>query len=175
MYSAALTCALLALASCQLAIAFRFTQNINFSRCHEQLLGLNNTAFNDPAQFAVWNNNRTFVSNPRQLVLTFHGCEKICGDGYQLWPSKDTLGRLSLWVLPAIILLTHFHFPPLRWHNTMAVIIHAAGDPLDSLWSMLIRDRLGRAGGHLQHVLVSLKRSLSRRESESQFKPLFEP
>jgi len=139
MCSAALTCALLALISCPLATAFRFTQNVNFSQCHEQLVDLNNTAFNNPAQFTVWNNSHAFVSNPRQLVLTFQGCEKICGDGYQLWPSKDTLGRLSLWVLPAIILLTHFHFPPLRWHNTMAVIIHAAGDPLDSLWSMLIR------------------------------------
>jgi hypothetical protein len=40
MYSAALTCALLALASCQLAIAFRFTQNINFSQCVKELITL---------------------------------------------------------------------------------------------------------------------------------------
>lgn len=121
------------------ATAFSFRRNVDFAQCYDQLVQLNNTDFNNNTIYSAWNASHDFVSDPRQLVLTLQGCEAICGDGYNLWPSKDTLDRLLLWVLPAIILLTHFQFPPLSAFNTAAVILHAAGDPLDSLWSMLTR------------------------------------
>lgn len=121
------------------ATAFSFRRNVDFAQCYEHLVQLNSTDLNNNTLYSTWNASHDFVSDPRHLVLTLQGCQTICGDGYNLWPSRDTLARLSLWVLPAIILLTHFQFPPLSAFNTAAVILHAAGDPLDSLWSMLAR------------------------------------
>ena len=77
--------------------------------------------------------------DPRQLLLTFPGYEHVCGDGWQLWPIPYILDHFSLWVLPAVILISHFLFPPLPWENYAFVIFHAIGDPIDSLWSILAR------------------------------------
>ena len=130
--------ALLALL-CQRGSAFQFTQNVDFTQCYEQLVAMNDTIFNNFTQYSLWNSSKMFSSDPRQLVLTLKGCESLCGDGYQLWPAQDTLQRLSLFNLPAIVLLTHLQFSPLPWFNMLAVVIHAVGDPIDSLWSVLTR------------------------------------
>jgi hypothetical protein len=138
-----LVTALLALSPRQVT-AFQSKQNANFTSCYDRLLNLNTTTFNDPNQYNLWNSNHTFYLDARRLLLTVEGCKRLCGDGYELWPVKDTLQRLSLWVLPGVILITHFQFPPLPWYNILAVIVHAIGDPVDSLWNMLIRQETQR-------------------------------
>ena len=119
--------------------ALDFGQGVNFVQCYNKLITMNQTDFNNVTLYQQWVKSKMFYYDPRQLIMTLPGCQSICGSGYDLWPAKDTLERLSIWVLPAIIVLTHFPFPPLKWTNTMAVIFHSVGDPLDSIWSLLIR------------------------------------
>lgn len=137
------TTALLALSSRRVA-AFSPVRNVDFSACYDYLLALNASSFNDPAIYDLWDSNHTFYQDPRQLVLTLPGCKHVCGDGWQLFPILDVLDHFSLWVLPAIILISHFLFPPLPWKNYAFVIFHAIGDPIDSLWSMLARQEAQR-------------------------------
>jgi hypothetical protein len=134
---------LLALSSRRVA-AFRPVQNVDFSSCYDYILALNASSFNDPTIYQLWDSNHTFYQDPRQLVLTLPGCEHVCGDGWQLWPILDVLDHFSLWVLPAVILISHFLFPPLPWTNYAFIIFHAIGDPIDSLWSMLARQEAQR-------------------------------
>src|SRR6266487_5784140 len=75
-----------------------------FSQCSPKVLNLN---ISD-------NKKQYFLSlDPSRPLLTLFGCEQLCGKGYELWPVQDTLGRFVLWVLPAIILIAHYHFAPL--------------------------------------------------------------
>ncbi|KAF4636033.1 hypothetical protein G7Y89_g2054 [Cudoniella acicularis] len=85
-----------------------------------------------------------------QAVMTYSGCEILCGTGYGLWEWKDTVNRLSLLVLPTIVLIAHLAFPPLGWWNYFVVMYHTVGNPIGSLRSLLTRlenhRRLRRAG-----------------------------
>ncbi|KAE8441042.1 hypothetical protein EG329_006079 [Mollisiaceae sp. DMI_Dod_QoI] len=74
-----------------------------------------------------------------QGVLSFSGCESICGPGYSLWGWKDTINRLSLLVLPTIVLIAHLAFPALGWWNYFVVSFHTVGNPIGSLRSLLTR------------------------------------
>lgn len=82
--------------------------------------------------------------NPDRPLLTPAGCESLCNDGFQLWAAQDTLLRFVLWLLPVIVVIAHFHFPPLASSNVIAVIVHLLGDPIDSLWSMMTRQEAFR-------------------------------
>src|SRR4051794_12506760 len=104
--------ALLALSSRPVA-AFRPVRNVDFQSCYNYLVGLNASSFNDPTIYHLWDSNNTFYQDPRQLLLTLPGCEHVCGDGWQPWPIHQILNDFSLWVLPAVILISHFLFPPL--------------------------------------------------------------
>jgi hypothetical protein len=72
-------------------------------------------------------------------ILTFIGCEAMCGQGIGLWEWKDTFNRLWLLVLPTVVLIAHLAFPPLGWHNYVVVTFHAVGNPVGSLRSLLTR------------------------------------
>ncbi|KAI9763523.1 MAG: hypothetical protein M1839_006379 [Geoglossum umbratile] len=90
------------------------------------------------------NDSGVFFGAREDNILTLYGCEHICGDGYQIWRAKETISRLTLWVVPGLVLVANFQFPPLPLSNTIFVIIHAIGDPIDSLWSILTRREVQR-------------------------------
>jgi len=77
--------------------------------------------------------------SPEEGILTFDGCELMCGKGIELWEWKDTFNRLSLLVLPTVVLIAHLAFPPLGWHNYLIITLHAVGNPIGSLLSLLTR------------------------------------
>ena len=110
----------------------------NFDQCYNFIVGLP-----DPVAYNIQHDNDTF-RDATELYLSLNGCHELCGQGYQLWQLEDTIDRVSLWVIPALILLTHFSFAPLDIFNFAAVIIHAIGDPIDSIWSLLTRIEVNR-------------------------------
>ncbi|KAI9762168.1 MAG: hypothetical protein M1840_001463 [Geoglossum simile] len=130
--------------------ALQFVNNTDFNLCSQRLLDYNRTS-SDPLI-----DNSTFFKRDR-LWMTIQGCERLCGGGVQLWEWQATVSRLFLWVIPGLVLLTHFHFPPLPWYNSLDVIVHAIGDPVDSLQSMLTRyevyQRLSRVARGLEIML----------------------
>ena len=89
----------------------------------------------------ILSNSTLFIQDASKPpgCLTIDGCRAICGPGIRTWQVQDIALRFNLWILPAIVLIVHFTFPPLRFYNTAAVITHMIGDPVDSIWSMLMR------------------------------------
>jgi hypothetical protein len=125
--------------------AFQFKDNANFNTCWNNTVQYFNTSdFNDTRQYFSWNPSHTALVSSRQPQITLPFCESACGDGFQFWPAYDTLLRITMWVFPAVVLLAHFHFPPLGLKNSLLVAMHLMGDPLDTLWSMMTRQEINR-------------------------------
>lgn len=132
---------------CQLPVisAFSFRRNVNFEYCwNSTVQSLNTTDYDDKRQYFPWDRTHSYQIKLSQPLLSLFGCESLCNDGFELWPVDDTLLRVVMWVLPACVLLVHFHFAPLGLGNKLAVIAHLLGDPLDTLWSMLTRQEVNR-------------------------------
>ena len=68
-----------------------------------------------------------------QMTLTLKGCNEFCGSGTFYW---DAIPRLTTWIIPVVLLLSNIELSPIDKHRFMT-IIHAVGDPIDSLWSLL--------------------------------------
>jgi hypothetical protein len=98
--------------------AFEFVRNVDFDYPYERVQALNISDLSDTAtQFFRFNSARWQRIGPDRPLLTLQGCERLCHDGYQLWSGQDTLLRFVLWVLPAVVLVGHFHFAPLPATN----------------------------------------------------------
>ncbi|OCK95695.1 uncharacterized protein K441DRAFT_609198 [Cenococcum geophilum 1.58] len=69
-------------------------------------------------------------------VLTFRGCEELCGGGIRWY--TDSGPRLNTWVIPVLILISNMDVSPIdkRKYQT---ILHLLGDPINSLWSLLTK------------------------------------
>jgi hypothetical protein len=126
--------------------AFRWVRNVNFDYCYANAVSkLNTSDLSDNLIQVFLTDDATGQRlNGDQPLLTLFGCEKLCNDGYQLWPAKETLQRLFFWVVPSLVLISHYHFAPLPATNSLAVIAHLLGDPIDSIWSMLTRQEANR-------------------------------
>lgn len=76
------------------------------------------------------------------LTLTLPGCMKLCGPK-QGW-YWDIGSRLSIWLIPILLLLSNVELSPLDKRRFTA-IIHLLGDPIDSIWSLVDKiDAWGR-------------------------------
>lgn len=133
-------------AGLQVVAAFQSVQNVNFAYCYEYNVSTLNTSnlSDNKIQYFLFDSATGERIRPNEPYLTLYGCEALCHDGYQLWPAQDTLQRLLLWVVPSLVLIAHFHFAPLSAANSLAVIAHLLGDPIDSIWSMLTRQEASR-------------------------------
>jgi hypothetical protein len=131
-----------------LVVAWNFTNNVNFEHCFELI---SNKSILDPLNKSD-TINQVFPLDPKtgaeiftnRTLLTLSGCERFCHNGFDLWSWNEILARIILWVVPAIVLVTRFHFAPLSGTNTIRVILHLLGDPIDSIWSMLVRQEVNR-------------------------------
>lgn len=125
--------------SCNPPTPLNITYKPDFAACLATVNQIVDTTFIDQAKLNQWNESGCFDGDPTNGVLSLSGCYHICGKTYGIWPWKDTFDRLSLWILPAIILISHLSFPPLCWYNYVFVILRAIGNPIDSLQSLLTR------------------------------------
>jgi len=118
--------------------AFRpFVNNFNASDCYANTISKLKQNCSDADQVCVYDHG--VLTNPNRVFVTEGACERLCGDGFGFWEPKDIILRVFLWVVPAIVLIAHFHFPALPWWNYAAVLLHLLGDPIDTVWSMLVR------------------------------------
>lgn len=124
---------------CDPPTPLNITYKPDFAACLATVNQIADTTFIDQAKLNQWNESGCFDGDPTNGVLSLSGCYHICGKTYDIWPWKDTFDRLSLWILPAIILISHLSFPPLCWYNYVFVILRAIGNPIDSLQSLLTR------------------------------------
>ena len=75
-------------------------------------------------------------SPSENLVLTVPGCERLCGPGISWY--QDTGPRLTTWIIPVLILASNMEVSPLDKRKYLT-IFHLLGDPIDSLWSLLVK------------------------------------
>ena len=64
--------------------------------------------------------------------------------GYDLWEWSDTFNRLSLLILPTLLLIAHLAFPAAGWQSYLIIPCHAIGNPIGSLRSLLTRFEIHR-------------------------------
>ena len=74
------------------------------------------------------------MSHANNLTLTIQGCKKLCGPKRQ-WYS-DMGPRLSIWLLPVLLLISNVELSPLDKRRFCA-IVHLLGDPLHTFWSLI--------------------------------------
>lgn len=74
------------------------------------------------------------MNDPSSLTLTLKGCERLCGAS-RAWYT-DIGPRLSVWLIPSLLLIGNIELSPLGKKRFFA-ILHLLGDPIDSLGSLI--------------------------------------
>ena len=75
--------------------------------------------------------------------ISVSACENKCATGYVPYPRYDFTSRFVMWIAPVLMLLGNIHIPPLGRWNTYCVIVHALGDPMDFMASLISRLDVG--------------------------------
>lgn len=103
-------------------------------------LGNQTISPNDPI-FFIGDDGRP-MSNLENPVLTLAGCRKLCGS-HQGWYS-DTGPRLNAWLIPIFLLVSNMEVSPLDKRRYFMSITHLLGDPIDTVWSLLLKVEVWR-------------------------------
>lgn len=95
-------------------------------------------------------------NGPENMTLTLEGCNALCG-AEQTWYT-DIGPRLTIWLVPILLLLANVELSPLDKRRFLA-ILHLLGDPIDSIWSLLHKldawDRCSRLAARCSGVCPS--------------------
>ncbi|KAI9776737.1 MAG: hypothetical protein M1839_009381 [Geoglossum umbratile] len=75
-----------------------------------------------------------YLSSHPNIVLSLPGCIERCGGDVGFYP--DVGPRLTTWLIPVLLLLSNIELPPLD-KRRFQTVLHALGDPIDTLWSLL--------------------------------------
>ena len=93
--------------------------------------------FVNRTDFAFYENNRSYVN--------LNGCNHFCGDGRALYPAGAVAIRFAAFILPLLILSAAFSLNnDVRWDAVLFIFIHLVANPLDSLWSIFMRQEVAR-------------------------------
>jgi hypothetical protein len=86
-----------------------------------------------------------FLSTPTNMVVTVPFCELVCSNPSRYAPFRDWYPdrgpRIMTWIVPVALLLSSIELSPLDKRRFYAVL-HALGDPIDVLWSLLHKLRV---------------------------------
>lgn len=104
------------------------------------------------------------MNDPQDLSLTRVGCEELCGSKRSWY--EDIGPRLSVWLIPILLLLSNIELSPLDKRRFLA-IIHVMGDPIDSFWSLVhkldawdrcatLASRYGCRCGHCRLIIATV-------------------
>jgi hypothetical protein len=107
------------------------------SKCNKEIgAALQNGTMspNDPIFYRM---NGVAKSDPSDIWLTIGGCEATCGKKFDWYP--DIGPRLTIWLIPVIILIGNIQFATLGKPTSLLAILHVLGDPIDSAWSLLTK------------------------------------
>ncbi|ERF76030.1 hypothetical protein EPUS_01363 [Endocarpon pusillum Z07020] len=85
--------------------------------------------------------------------LTYQSCVEHCGNGIDIWPADQIAERFTLWLVPAVVLVAHFHYASISWANTLIIVSHHFSSPIDSMRSMLARLSIQRRYLHLAELV----------------------
>ena len=74
-----------------------------------------------------------FAHSRRPKLITFEGCQTLCGKGseYYLW--KDAAATITTWVLPIVGLIVQAPFESNAFRRTMFALARWTGSPMATL------------------------------------------
>jgi hypothetical protein len=78
----------------------------------------------------------TIHSSVERPILNLNNCYELCGADFGWY--NDIGPRLSTWLIPVFLLLSNMEVSPLDKRRYL-MILHLLGDPIDSLWSLLLK------------------------------------
>jgi hypothetical protein len=139
--TASIICVFL-LSTISLVTAANFRPLVRFNRdeCYNLTLKLidNHTLHADDDHVFFRDDSGHLMVHPNNVTLTLPGCRKVCSSK-QGWYT-DIGPRLSVWLIPILLLISNIDLSPLDKRRFLA-IIHFLGDPIDSFWSLI--DKIG--------------------------------
>ena len=71
--------------------------------------------------------------------MPLNECEAICGPEYTRYPDSNIIKGAALWLIPVFVLVGNFQFPPLGPLNSFYIAIHLLGDPIHTVYSLLVK------------------------------------
>lgn len=78
------------------------------------------------------------------LLLSVSRLSLLTNSHIRLYPLTNILERISIWKIPLLLLVGNFQLAPLGRFNSICVIIHLLGDPIDTIWSLLTKLEVSR-------------------------------
>ena len=112
--------------------AFAFNRDTCYASIIQQL---SNGTLPPDSDLFYRSGNGAPMSTPSNPVLTLPGCQALCGG--TTW-YVDIGPRLSTWLIPVLLLISNIDVSPLDKRRYL-MLLHLLGDPIDSLWSLLIK------------------------------------
>lgn len=101
-------------------------------------------------------------NGPENITLNLVGCNALCGPE-QTW-YFDIGPRLTVWLIPILVLLANVEPSPVDKYNFLA-ILHLLGDPIDSIWSLLHKldawDRCSALAARRDNICLSCRRVIA--------------
>jgi len=84
------------------------------------------------------------ITSGNRTRMPLSECYAMCGLGYSPFPLTDILKRIALWLIPVFMLVGNFQFPPLGPLNSFYIAIHLLGDPIHTVYSLLVKLEVSR-------------------------------
>jgi len=97
----------------------------------------------DPWRYFVKDAFVDIVSGNRTR-MPLNECYAICGPGYARYTHWSIIRRIALWLVPIFMLVGNFQFPPLGPLNSVCITIHLLGDPIHTVYSLLVKLEVSR-------------------------------
>lgn len=132
--------------------------------CHDKVLSLlGNQSLSPTSPFFYRDSSQSPPYNGADnLTLNLAGCDALCGPE-QTWYT-DIGARLTVWLIPILLLLANVEPSPVDRYNFQA-ILHLLGDPIDSIWSLLHKldawDRCSALAARCDDICPSCQRVIA--------------
>jgi hypothetical protein len=112
-------------------------EGFNRERCYRKVFSMLTEGTLTSNDTCFYRDDSGFIhSTLERPILNLADCNNLCGADFG-WYS-DIGPRLSTWLIPVFLLLSNMEVSPLDKRRYL-MIIHLLGDPIDSLWSLLLK------------------------------------
>ena len=84
------------------------------------------------------------ITSDNRTRMPLSECQEMCGTGYTRYHPTGIIRRLALWLVPVFMLVGNFQFPPLGPLNSFCIATHLFGDPIHTVYSLLVKLEVSR-------------------------------
>ncbi|PUU78940.1 hypothetical protein B9Z19DRAFT_1125855 [Tuber borchii] len=114
--------------------------SFNDKACNSTIVGLGPL---DPSRYLNKDPFGNRIPDNRTRIYLSQ-CYVMCGPRHARYPHEDIIRRVALWLVPIFMLVGNFQFPPLGSLNSFFIAIHLFGDPIHTVYSLLVKLEISR-------------------------------